>query len=404
MRKICAMILTLVFMCSSFTVLANTNEEYVWSEWTDNNVFTALSVGLIDELDVRDVRKPVAREAFCEMIYNLMLFTDYFNNFYDEQTKGGTEPLPPFAKRPFDDCNSDAVYTLYNHNIVEGKSATAFAPQDTLTREEAATIIARMTDIVSPLPATEVYYSFDDADDISYWARSAIQKISNAGIMIGVGDNRFAPKDAYTTEEAIATVLRVWDVYAANNIVHFSMREDDDGDEENGKLPKALLPAYHKIEAGNLGYKKMERYIYIINFAINDRKISESDVVQEYTMVCNERFYGDEHINIKVVSDGTGILTYMFVDEKTCLITEKEIVNLTSEQVELVLNVFEDNQFWALPPKHPDERYGYDGAYYFIEGIHGDQYNIIAMWCPDKSHEIRKIYETTKMLFNSWKK
>ena len=39
--------------------------------------------------------------------------------------------------------------------------------------------------------------------------------MKNAGIVNGVGNNRFAPKDRYSTEQAIAIVLRnykKWDV------------------------------------------------------------------------------------------------------------------------------------------------------------------------------------------------
>ena len=39
-------------------------------------------------------------------IYNLVLNTEYFENWYKEQTKDGTQPLTTYAKSPFDDATS----------------------------------------------------------------------------------------------------------------------------------------------------------------------------------------------------------------------------------------------------------------------------------------------------------
>ena len=94
--------------------------------------------------------------------------------------------------------------------IINGKSATEFAPDDYLTREEAATIIVRMVNKVFPMAATEMWFEYDDINEVSEWASDSIQTISNLGFMNGVGNNNFAPKDNYTTEQAIATLVRVY--------------------------------------------------------------------------------------------------------------------------------------------------------------------------------------------------
>ena len=96
--------------------------------------------------------------------------------------------------------------------IINGKSKTEFAPNDYLTREEAATIIYRLIDKIYPdWVATEIYFDFADSSQISDWAMNNIQFICNMGIMKGVEDNKFAPKDNYTTEQAIVTLVRVYD-------------------------------------------------------------------------------------------------------------------------------------------------------------------------------------------------
>ena len=89
-----------------------------------------------------------------------------------------------------------------------------FAPNDFLTREEAAAIIFRLINTVYPdWIAPEQYFDFADSAQISGWAMNNIQVICNMGIMKGVEDNKFAPLDNYTTEQAIATLVRVHDKF-----------------------------------------------------------------------------------------------------------------------------------------------------------------------------------------------
>lgn len=60
------------------------------------------------------------------------------------------------------------------------------------------------------MPVHEVYFEYDDISEVSEWASDSVQIISNLGIMEGVGDNKFAPQDTYTTEQAIATIMRLY--------------------------------------------------------------------------------------------------------------------------------------------------------------------------------------------------
>jgi hypothetical protein len=52
--------------------------------------------------------------------------------------------------------------------------------------------------------------TFDDNADISPWAFDAVGQMQAAGIMGGVGDNRFAPQGDYTREQSIITMLRLF--------------------------------------------------------------------------------------------------------------------------------------------------------------------------------------------------
>lgn len=225
MKKLLLLIMLILTVGFSSVTSANKDAGYDCSDWAVDSVSMAYAIGLVDEAYV--FTEEICREDFCELIYNLILQTDYFEKWHDEQTKDGTLPIPPYTKRPFDDTESIAVNTLHNHNIVYGKTDSEFAPDDGLTREEAATIIVRMLNIVHPMVAQEVRSVYVDVADMSDWAEESICKISALGFMRGVGDNRFAPKETYTAEQAVVTCLRVYNAIKDNSVLKFVDKDDN---------------------------------------------------------------------------------------------------------------------------------------------------------------------------------
>ena len=169
------------------------------SDWAKESVDKAKSLKIINDDVVYPYRMSINRENFCELIYN------YCSSIVGELVVDDEHIA-------FKDTDNVKVQILNAMGIINGKSSTEFAPNDLLTREEAATILFRMIDAVHPdWAAHQVYYEFKDSADISDWAMDSIQTICNMGVMEGVGNNKFAPKDTFTTEQAIATIVRVYD-------------------------------------------------------------------------------------------------------------------------------------------------------------------------------------------------
>ena len=170
------------------------------SDWAKESVDKAKSLKIINDDVVYPYRMSITREKFCELIYNYCSMVG--------------ELVVDDGHIAFKDTDNVKVQILNAMGIIKGKSSTEFAPNDLLTREEAATILFRMIDAVHPdWAAHQLYYEFADSKDISDWAMDSIQTICNMGIMEGVGNNKFAPKDIYTTEQALATTVRVTDSY-----------------------------------------------------------------------------------------------------------------------------------------------------------------------------------------------
>lgn len=175
------------------------------SEWAAKDIDYALAVGITENGKDYLYKENITREEFCELIYNLIVLTS-------------NEITAPITDS-FTDTKNDKILMLNGLGIINGKSATEFAPNDYLTREEAATIIVRMVNKVFPMAATEMWFEYDDIKEVSEWASDSIQTISNLGFMNGVGNNRFAPKDTYTTEQAIVTLVRVLESAGASGLL-----------------------------------------------------------------------------------------------------------------------------------------------------------------------------------------
>ena len=167
------------------------------SEWASKDIDLAYAVGIADTNKDYIYKNNITREEFCELIYNFCSIVG--------------ELVVDDGHIVFEDTNNTKVQILNSMGIINGKSATKFAPNDYLTREEAATIIVRMVNKIVPMAATEMWFEYDDINEVSEWASDSIQTISNLGFMNGVGNNKFAPKETYTTEQAIATLVRVYE-------------------------------------------------------------------------------------------------------------------------------------------------------------------------------------------------
>ncbi|MBQ7900715.1 MAG: S-layer homology domain-containing protein, partial [Clostridia bacterium] len=173
------------------------------SDWARDSVDKAYELGIAKE--ALYFTKPITREQFCELIYNLIIKVNHV--------------LAAPITDSFTDTSNEKVLMLNGAGIINGKSAKEFCPDDSLTRAEAATIIVRMINKLMPMAATDVWFEFDDVNDIPQWAYDAVQTICNLGFMNGVGDNKFAPNVAYTAEQAIVTLVRVYEGAEAAGIV-----------------------------------------------------------------------------------------------------------------------------------------------------------------------------------------
>ena len=112
----------------------------------------------------------------------------------------------------FTDTTDVNVEKMAAVGVVYGTGPGMFSPNSDLTREQAATMLARLANAIGkPFPETAA--TFGDKDSISDWALEAVGQMQAAGIMKGTSPDKFTPNGSYTREQSVATMLRVF--YAA---------------------------------------------------------------------------------------------------------------------------------------------------------------------------------------------
>lgn len=121
--------------------------------------------------------------------------------FLDLKAEG---PANAFSDVPPDAWYAPAVAAVKAKGLMAGAKGQ-FRPNATLTREELAAVVLRL----AGLKEQDLTVSFRDAQEVAPWARRAVATAAAAGLMRGVGEDRFAPKDEVTRAQAAAILCRV---------------------------------------------------------------------------------------------------------------------------------------------------------------------------------------------------
>jgi CubicO group peptidase (beta-lactamase class C family) len=164
------------------------------SDWAQADVADAISTGLVPPGMQSAYREPTTRAEFAALAVTL----------YEKATGG------EIAERvTFTDTDDENVEKAAAINVVNGVGENMFAPNDPITREQAATMLARIADALGQ-PLTKTEPTFADTSDISSYALVSVGQMQTSGVMNGTGNNTFSPNGDCTREQSIITVLRLY--------------------------------------------------------------------------------------------------------------------------------------------------------------------------------------------------
>ena len=170
------------------------------STWAQEYIDTAETSGFIPaETLGNDYTESITRAEFAALAVQTY------------ETISGSEVT--YTASNFADCtNNEAVSKAYALDILAGynsadtTSDVRVGPDNLITREQAATMLARLSEkLGKPLPAGSTPFT----DTVSDWAQENVAQVYNAGIMTGTSDTTFSAKSNYTIEQSIATMVRM---------------------------------------------------------------------------------------------------------------------------------------------------------------------------------------------------
>ncbi len=166
--------------------------------WYTESVSAMLSQGLMKGVSETrfDPNATLTRGMFATMLYR-----------YAGSPNGGAAPFTDVAASAY---YAAAVAWAYENEITNGVSATKFAPNDQITREQMATMILRFASVVGlDLPSGDGAALFDDDSAISPYAKASVYSLVKAGVIKGMGHNTFAPKETATRAQAAEIIYRL---------------------------------------------------------------------------------------------------------------------------------------------------------------------------------------------------
>ena len=176
------------------------------SAWAFEQVIEAIGVGLVPDNLQYDYTQVTTRAEFAGLAVALY------------ETATGTTII---GRASFNDTTDMNVQKAGYLGVVQGVGEGNFAPNNTLTREQAAVMLVRLfasinthldTDLPAMLDLPYLPDVFADYELISPWAFNSVASAYAFGIMGGVGDNQFAPGGDYTREQSIVTILRLFEI------------------------------------------------------------------------------------------------------------------------------------------------------------------------------------------------
>lgn len=102
------------------------------------------------------------------------------------------------------------VIWAYNVGIINGTSKTLFAPKRNITRQDLAVLLMRFTEYRGGNVSRRANLSkYKDKNDISSYARTAVEWAVGSGIINGVSDTELAPQKTASRAEVATMIMRM---------------------------------------------------------------------------------------------------------------------------------------------------------------------------------------------------
>ncbi len=181
-----------------------------YSAWAEKEIAIADDFEIIPSALLQKLQGNITRREFAQLVYNTVKAATGMTDA--DMAKYAAKPSNAYASQYSD----PAVAFAYGVGIVGGYEDGSFRPENTITREQAAKMLVVMAELLGKLTSESGAKQFRDAPN--NWAQTYINKISSitspySGQRVMGGDekNNFMPNGTFTTEQAVATMLRMFE-------------------------------------------------------------------------------------------------------------------------------------------------------------------------------------------------
>ncbi len=228
MKNNIALLVVLIMLFGGTTVFAVDGDTP--SNWAQEEVRRGIEVGIVPERLQSKYQTPITREEFAELIVNAVFANAKWK--IGENSWTAEKLLDAVTLEvEFEDAKQDHVKLAFILGSINGVSDTKFAPNNLITRQEAATMLVNTSHTSAFNYTPESTLGYTDFDTVADWAKPAVQASWSQGVMRGEGTT-FNPVGNITREQAIATAIRL---YERNHV--FTLR---------GNLP--VYAQYHELK------------------------------------------------------------------------------------------------------------------------------------------------------------
>lgn len=175
------------------------------SAWAVPLIKEAEAEGIVPVTRMRNYTGPVTRMELADMVVNIIEIASGMDINEFIESKGAEVPSDPFGR------SSENILRCRALGIVIGARGESFEPTGFVTRAEMGVAIDKLGDVMGVDKARNLSElpHFDDIYKLSAaWSVDFLRWPMRAGIIAGVGKNKFAPDAELSTEQAIAMCLK----------------------------------------------------------------------------------------------------------------------------------------------------------------------------------------------------
>lgn len=166
--------------------------------WAAPSMEYAYQEGILTEAELQNAKSSISRKDFCKMVMR-------FLRLATEKDWQATQ------KTPFSDCDDADVIAAYELGIIGGTEPGLFEPNQTLTREQLAIMLARMIQVCGvDLTDKAKENPFSDTAELYASSNQYINRLYGAGILSGDVDGKYHPFREMTVQEASVSFVKAY--------------------------------------------------------------------------------------------------------------------------------------------------------------------------------------------------